>query len=79
MLLAASNGHLPITRRLLEVGANAEAKNRLGDTPLHKAARMGHVEIMKILLEWWADVEAMNYLGDTALHLALRYGKEAAV
>ncbi|MFP3234586.1 MAG: ankyrin repeat domain-containing protein [Sulfolobaceae archaeon] len=35
----------------LEKGANPNAKNNDGWTPLHKAAQEGHVEIVKILLK----------------------------
>ena len=51
LLKAAENGNLIKVQTALENGANPNAKNNDGWTPLHIAAYKGHVEIVKILLD----------------------------
>ena len=43
--LAASEGNGPIVEYLLRSGANINAQDRWGGTPLHDAVREGHKEI----------------------------------
>jgi hypothetical protein len=43
---AAKAGDVAEVRRLLQAGANVEAGNKDGETPLHRAARGGHAEIV---------------------------------
>ncbi len=57
---------------LIGVGADVNAKNKDGGTPLHVAAH-GHTEVAKILLEAGADVNAKNNDGGTPLHEAARH------
>ena len=40
-----------VVKLLLEHGADPNAQNKSGETPLHDAACLGHVEIVKLLLE----------------------------
>ena len=56
---------------LLDFGADVNAKNGYGTTPLHWAARKGHTDVAKLLIEHGADVNAKeDYRGETPLHWA---------
>jgi ankyrin repeat protein len=66
-------------RRLLSVGADVNAKNDYGSTPLHWASLRGHVQVFKELLDHGANIEAKNAGGDTPLHDASWRGHLPAV
>jgi ankyrin repeat protein len=57
---AALGGHLDTVRYLLDHGADAKGRSKLGvhpvQTPLSWAARRGHLEVARLLLERGADV-----------------------
>jgi ankyrin repeat protein len=55
---------------LLERGADLEARNQQGETPLFMAVMNGKTDILKILLEKNADKEARNNAHQTALMIA---------
>ncbi|MCG8339741.1 MAG: ankyrin repeat domain-containing protein [Cytophagales bacterium] len=57
---------------LLAAGADVNAKNSKGDTPLHEAAKGGLVEVMRVLIGAGADVNAENKRGNTPLHTLAR-------
>jgi uncharacterized protein len=52
---------------LLDKGANIEARDWNGQTPLIRAAAYGQHGIMRVLLERGADIEAIDNDGQTAL------------
>jgi ankyrin repeat protein/imidazolonepropionase-like amidohydrolase len=54
--LAAANGEIERVKLLISEGADVNAKNNEGLTPLHCAARAGHKEIVGLLLAHGADV-----------------------
>ncbi|KAM5506514.1 hypothetical protein McanMca71_002105 [Microsporum canis] len=66
---AAEEGHLEIVR-LLDAGANPNAVNSYGTSPLHCAANGGHVSIVSLLLLGQADPPKSTCHGWTALHHA---------
>lgn len=47
-------------RLLIEAGANINARNKTGQTPLHKAVRLRRGNVAQMLLHHGADVEARN-------------------
>jgi ankyrin repeat protein len=52
-------------------GADIEAKNIYGDTPLHAAAAMGHVHVVKALLAVGANFLAANNQGEIPINFAV--------
>jgi hypothetical protein len=59
---------------LIERGADVNAKDKDGRTPLHSAAFYGHVEVVRLLLEHGADPNIKNIWGQTAIDLARERG-----
>jgi ankyrin repeat protein len=59
--------YLRMAKLLLSSGANIEARDENGDTPLIRAAGFGQTDIVRLLLEKGADVEATNKGGSSAL------------
>lgn len=76
VLLAAGQGHAQMVLRLIEAGADINAK---GWTPLHYAVFSNHLDIVKLLLARGADLELRAPNGRTALMLATQTGNTDAV
>uniref|UniRef100_UPI002FD4E026 ankyrin repeat domain-containing protein n=1 Tax=Wolbachia endosymbiont of Pentidionis agamae TaxID=3110435 RepID=UPI002FD4E026 len=55
---------------LIKEGANVNAKDENGLTPLHQAARGGHTAVVEILLKNIDDVNATNRWNYTPLYVA---------
>ena len=68
---AAESGDLAEVQRLVDGGANIEATDERGRTPLHWAAVKGHEEMARLLVASKANIEATNNRGDTPLHCAV--------
>ena len=68
-----------VTRLLLEYGADANARDNGGSTPLHKAAYNGRTEVVLVLLEHGADANARYNGGLTPLHEAAYNGRTELV
>lgn len=80
---AASEGDAALVSRLIKDGADVNARNKEGLTPLMMAAGRGNVKIAALLLNKGADVNAKleleNYRGLTALMFAIFDGHAEAV
>jgi ankyrin repeat protein len=57
---AAANGDTADVRRLIAAGANLEARDVAGRTPLHVAAFKSHEGIVRILASAGADINALE-------------------
>lgn len=71
---AAENGHSELVQKLLDHGANIEARGKYWRTVLVSAANEGRLETVKILLDRGAAIDAKNIDGRTALHHAAMRG-----
>ncbi len=67
LLLAATNGHLSVVRRLAEAGGAVDSKNDFQESPMWMAALYGEADLVRLLLRFGADP---NILGPqlTELH-----------
>jgi ankyrin repeat protein len=63
-----------VFQALLQHGAEIEAKDKIGRTPLHCACLMNDVVVVKALLSGGADILAVNDAGHLPMHLALNEG-----
>lgn len=67
---ACNHGWYEVAFRLVQAGANVNAKGLDNDTPLHDAAANGHFKLVKLLVEKGADIYAKNSKGKTPLDTA---------
>ena len=70
---ATIEGNTDMVRSLLSSpGADVNARNERGSTPLLEAARYGHDDICRVLIASGADLKAKDNDGKTALMLAIQ-------
>jgi ankyrin repeat protein len=72
---AAYLGDIPLLRQMLETGADIEAQNAAGVTPLMAASACGHQECVRFLLERGAAPDTGNERGQCALTWAVMYAR----
>ncbi len=76
---AAAKGDLAQVKKLLQKGANVNAKDAFSATPLHEAAEAGHKAVAQLLVSKGANVNAKAQDKSTPLHLAAAgYHKDIA-
>ena len=69
-----------VIQALLDVGANIDAKDNRGWTPLHRAAaNTDSTAIIQVLFDYGADSEISDNGGGTVLHTAVAYNNNPAV
>ena len=64
---------------MIDSGADVNAKNNNGLTPLHEAAYRGNAEVIPVLVKAGADVNAKNNNGLTPLHEAAYRGNAEVI
>ena len=64
---AAARGDIEAVKQHLAAGADVNAKDDDGWTPLHQATDEGHKEIVELLIAKGADVNATDEDGETPL------------
>lgn len=73
LLDAARNGRLSRVMDCLDEGANIEAKNTRGYTPLHQAAWKGHIDVVQYLvLQKGARLDSTDNWKQTPLVISVR-------
>lgn len=75
LLICASAGDTDHVAKLLNRGANIEARNEDGQTALLVAAKRGHLGVVDILLKNHADVDGTDSTGLGAIHLSSENGQ----
>ena len=68
-----------MARLLLDAGADPDARQASGWTPLHSAAHNGDLELVELLLARGADPAAANDDGTTVLSMAEEGGNADVV
>lgn len=79
LVWAVSEGYGDIALALIEAGANVNASNSLGNTPLIRSACTDRLALTRALIEAGADLDRQNADGYSALILASRRGNEEVV
>jgi len=69
LIKAAEQGDTAAVRGLLAQGADINARDDVGYTPLHNACYYGHLETATLLIQRGADVGALNHNQATPLHV----------
>jgi hypothetical protein len=79
--LEVQQRHPQVVEELLRAGADANAANRSGGTPLMTAIAFDDksTEMLERLLDAGADIDAQEDGGETALMYAAKYGRKAAL
>jgi ankyrin repeat protein len=78
LILASYSGLLPMTKLLVEAGADINASGMTG-TALMGVCFKGHADIARYLISAGADLEASLPNGNTALHFAAMFNQAEIV
>ena len=77
---ATREGNTDMVRSLVSTpGADVNATDERGSTPLLEAARYGHEDISRVLIAAGADLKAKDNEGKTALMLAVQGNHDEVV
>lgn len=79
LLWASSGFQHALVKRLLELGAKTEVRNKDGETPLCCASRIGCLPTVELLLDKGSIMESKDKNGFTPLMLACHYNHEDVV
>jgi TonB family protein len=76
---AAGNGDIASARQQLKNGADVNARDDEGKTPLFPAIMFGNLELAELLITNGADVNARSTSGFTSMHFAAFGGDKKAI
>ena len=79
LLWAAYHSNVDMTKALVAAGAEVDAANRYGVTPLLQASRNGDAEVLRVLRDAGANATRWHAEGVTPLMAAARTGQVDAV
>ncbi|KAJ8311076.1 hypothetical protein KUTeg_011372 [Tegillarca granosa] len=71
---ASMFGHCDEVKELLQNGADANKRNKAGESPLYISAKHGHLDIVKELLKNGADTKKCYHSGETPLYISAKQG-----
>jgi ankyrin len=77
--VAAQLGNVKALEVVLQAGADVQARNAQGQSPLHLACISGHPAVIKLLLDKGAKTDGVTAEGNLAWHLACSRGHTAVV
>lgn len=76
---AIIGGDMAEIQKIIASGADVNAKDALGRTPMHIAAFYGRTKVMELLLAGGADINARDHTGMAPLHAAAISGGRQSV
>ncbi|WP_257282077.1 ankyrin repeat domain-containing protein [Endozoicomonas sp. ISHI1] len=79
LMLASIHGRKDLVERLINAGANLNARSKNGLTPLFIAAQENNTDCVKLLINAGADINARTKDGTTALLIAAEIGNTDCV
>lgn len=75
LIIACCKGEENLIKKLLEMGANIEARSIGGSTPIMFLAQRDMIDVFKYFIENGANIFALNILNNDCIHYSIKQGK----